>query len=274
MSKRVANIIQNESTDLGPATGRTMSPRAIDQSYEDSLRATQQYGVTFFLCARDYEVQSLNGAPAERHTMWYIRREGKAGATIPTRINLALDPPSIDLLNAFGTTAEKCREDLDARTEMQAADSDPRIEDDDEPAPETFFCDVCDTAVPSGAAGDDVVCRGCGRVLSLAPSTPAAPADPAPAIDRSTTIQTQGASIQSRADAIKARVARITPLLEGLRDGYVKTDAYRDILAKLDGIAGDAMQIAGEAGLVISADEYQQQRRQAAESKFEALESI
>lgn len=141
------------------------------------------------------------------------------------------------------------------------------------PAPdETYFCDLCDTPVPAGAAGDDVVCRGCGRVLSLAPS---APADPAPAIDRSTDIQRNGALLQQQADAIKATAQALEPLIIDLahRAGEGAVTTHRGSLAKLEGIIGLAMQMAGEAGLVISADEYQQQRRQAAEGKLEALEA-
>ncbi|HUU33440.1 MAG TPA: hypothetical protein VMW48_05215 [Vicinamibacterales bacterium] len=78
--------------------------------------------------------------------------------------------------------------------------------------------------------------------------------------DRSTTIQSQAALLQQQADAIKATAQAVINIAENYYGEGIPQAEMGAVFAKLEGIIGTAMQMAGEAGLVIAADEYQQGR--------------
>lgn len=194
---------------------------------------------------------------------------------------------------------------------------------------ETYFCDVCDTPIPSGAeSAGEVVCRGCGRLLRRRPEVEQTstrrpgdenlevvakvgpvtiaqttdedrkariarilaedrdPADylPCPvcaaepftshrqwcdsnggwgkraAVNRSTDIQSKSDLIEQRADAIKATAQRVLESIGNYYGEGIPAHEVASLEARLEGIVGEAMHIAGEVGIIRSADAYHQTR--------------
>jgi len=77
-------------------------------------------------------------------------------------------------------------------------------------------------------------------------------------IDRTTTTQTNAASIEQRADAVKATAERILQTVGNYYGEGIPAHEVAAIEARVESIIGNAMQMAGEAALVRQADAYRQ----------------